>query len=88
MALHELTIIEMAESCGLGEDDVRELVEIGVISVDTTCLVRLRKATRLQRDFELEPSAVGLLLAFIGQIDELEARVRELSAQLQAPQRR
>ena len=82
MAIHEITLIEMAESCGLPEDDVRELVEMGVVSVDAHCLIRLRKATRLQRDFELDPHAVGLLLAFLQQIDELEMRVRELSAQV------
>jgi hypothetical protein len=88
MELHELTIIEMAESCGLSEGDVRDLVEIGAVSVDAACLIRLRKATRLQRDFELEPSALGLLVAFLEHIDALEARVRELSARMQGPQRR
>jgi hypothetical protein len=52
------------------------------------CLARLRTAVRLRDDLELETTAFALVVSFLQRIDELEGRVRELSAQMQAPQRR
>jgi len=51
-------------------------------------VARVRIAMRLRRDLELGTSEVALALSFLERIEELESRVRELNAQLQAPPRR
>lgn len=94
-AQRQVSIIELAECCGLSESDLRELVEIGALSpadveaVEWTfsadCVMRVRRAVRLQRELELDPPMLSVLLAFLERIDALEERVRELSAQLQSP---
>ena len=92
---HEVTLVELAECSGLSEAEVRELVEYGVLSpadeaearwrFSGECVARVRRATRLRDDFELDTPALALALGFLERIDTLEARIRELSAQLQSP---
>ena len=91
---HEITIVELSECSGLSESELRELVEYGALSPTresmfaADCLARLRAAARLRDDLELETTAFALVVSFLERIDELESRVRELSAQVQGPQRR
>jgi len=94
----EVSIVELAECAALTEAEVRELVEYGALapsggeatqwSFSAGCVARVRIAMRLRRDLELGTSEVALALSFLERIEELESRVRELSAQLQAPPRR
>jgi chaperone modulatory protein CbpM len=46
------------------------------------CIVTARAACRLRGDFELDAPGLALALALLGRIHDLEARLRELSAQL------
>jgi chaperone modulatory protein CbpM len=83
---------DLAELSGLSEAEVLELVEYGALApADETSgqwmfgvqsIWIARTAHRLRVDFELEPHAVSLLLAYLDRIRELEAQVRTLRAQL------
>ena len=84
------TVAELARSCGLGADEVRELVDYGalrpiglsgtepVFSVEA--LPALREAARLRRDFDLDLFAVAILLGYLERIGALERQVHLLQA--------
>jgi chaperone modulatory protein CbpM len=87
----QLTLIEVAECCGISEADVRELVDYGALNpsggrpddwaFSAECVVSVRKAARLCHDLELETSAMALVVSFLERIQELEHQVRRLRAQ-------
>ena len=91
-AHHEISFTELAQSAGASEAELRELVEHGALvptdpqSVQWTftgnCVVTVRTARRLRNDFDLDPHALALALAYVARIRELEAELRELRAQL------
>ena len=86
-----LTLVEIAESCGISESVVQELVEYGALTpagsqpsewvFGAECVMSVRKAARLCNDLELETSAMALVVSFLEQIQELEAQVRRLRSQ-------
>jgi len=86
-----LTLGEIADSCGISESVVHELVEYGALkpsggrpaewAFSAECVVSVRKAARLCGDLELETSAMALVISFLERIQELEAQVRRLRAQ-------
>jgi chaperone modulatory protein CbpM len=88
---HEISFSELAESSGLSDAELRELVDYGALvptnlrSVQWTfsgdCVVAVRTACRLRNDFELDPQALAITLKFIVRIRELEAQLRDLRAQ-------
>ena len=92
----EVSIVEVSRFCGLTEAEIAELVDYGALipreptaaelRFSAECLDRLRRASRLCHDLELETPAMALVLSFLERIDTLEAEVRQLSAQL--PHRR
>jgi chaperone modulatory protein CbpM len=90
-----VTIVELAQYSGLGEDVLRELVGFGALApadpdgldFSARCVARVRTAARLSNDLELETPTLALVLSFLERIDELEARLRELNAQLARPAR-
>jgi chaperone modulatory protein CbpM len=87
-----VTVAELARSCGLTADEVRELVDYGglrplplpgtelVFSVDA--LPALREAARLRRDFDLDLFAVAILLGYLDRIEALERQVHSLQAHM------
>jgi chaperone modulatory protein CbpM len=87
-----ITMAELAEVSGLSPDELLELVEFGVlttveeIGTETTfyahCVTTAKTACRLRNDFELDTPAVALTLTLIRQLQELEARIREISARI------
>ena len=91
-AQQELPLPELAELSGLSEAELRELVDYGVIApVDpqaeppvfrADCVVIARTACRLRTDFELDAPGLALALTLLGRIHDLEAQLREMSAQL------
>ena len=91
----ELSIVELAQSSGVSQEMLRELVECGALSLvdprsgtfSGECVVRLRHAVRLCSDFELEEHALALVLTFLERIEELEDQLRQLHAQLPSPRR-
>ena len=86
-----LTLREIAESCGITESMVQELVEYGALTpvgahpgewvFTAECVISVRKAARLCNDLELETSAMALVVSFLERIHELEAQVRRLRSQ-------
>lgn len=86
----EMTLVELADTSGLPETVLRELVEYGALApADRSapewafagdCVSRLRAAARLTRDLELETPTLALVLSFLERIQRLEARVRYLHA--------
>lgn len=87
----ELSLAELAGLSGLSEAELRELVDYGVIApvepqteppaFRADCIVIARTACRLRADFELDVPGLALALTLLGRIHDLEAQLRELSAQ-------
>ncbi len=75
---------EFARTAGLGQDQVRELVEYGLLSaakLDLPTALALREAVRLGNDFDLDLFSTGLLAASIGTIHALQAELRRVQAE-------
>jgi len=93
----EITLVELAETTGLPEEVVRELVDYGALEpageggmawcFRAECVARVRTAARLRNDLELETPALALVLSFLERIQRLEAQVRHLHAQVAPPRR-
>ena len=93
----QVTLVELAESTGLAEAVVRELVEYGALEpaaggtgdwcFSAECVARVRTAARMASDLELETPALALVLSFLERIQRLESQVRHLHAQLAQPRR-
>jgi chaperone modulatory protein CbpM len=93
----QVSIVELAESSGLPEPVLRELVEYGALApadpqapqwvFSGDCLVRVRTAARLRNDLELETPALALVLSLLDEIHRLDREVRHLGAQLSSPLR-
>lgn len=93
-ARETLTAGELSRVCGLSGAELDELIDYGalhplptkqagrVFSAD--CVVPLRAAGRLRRDFDLDLFAVALLLRYLNRIEELEREVKSLRAHLPA----
>jgi chaperone modulatory protein CbpM len=87
-----LSLTQLAELSRLPQEDLLELVACEALvpldpyasepSFGAHALLTARTAARLRADFELDAHGVVLALALLDRIDELEARVRELMAQL------
>jgi chaperone modulatory protein CbpM len=87
-----LSYTELVAAAGVPEQIVREMVSYGVLTphgtdaaswtFTTRSLVVVRKARRLQRDFELDTHAVTVVLRYLERIEALEAQLRSLRAQM------
>lgn len=96
--VQSVTLPELARVCGIRDADVDELVEYGALQplhaapteagrpllFSADCITRLRTASRLRQDFDLDWFAVALLLEHLQRIETLEQQVRSLRAQLPA----
>jgi hypothetical protein len=94
---YQVSIVELADTCGMSETIVRELVEYGALApadpaaepwmFSAEWIGRMRKAARIRADLELETAAFALVLSFLERIDRLEAEIARLGAQLPSPVR-
>jgi hypothetical protein len=84
-----ISIVELANYCGVQELEVRELVEYGALepadaaeplSFKADCAPQVRSALRLCHDLELEAASAPLVLSLLDRIHELEEQLREISA--------
>lgn len=93
--VQSVTLPELARVCGISTADVDELVEYGALKplpagppgedrrlFSADCVTRMRTASQLRLDFDLDLFAVALLLDHIQRIETLEQQVRSLKAQL------
>ena len=91
-AQHEYSLAELVQCSGLSEAELRELVDYGALvptnpqgaqwSFSGDIVVTVQAAGRLRADFELEPQALAMALAFMQRIRDLEAQIGALRAQL------
>ena len=82
----------VVEVSGLSAQELRELIEIGVIQPSnadadnyffhTHCIVLARKARRLRDDFELDTRGLALALNLLRRVDKLETEIAHLRARL------
>ena len=88
----EVTLDELAALSGLPDMTLRELVECGALvphdpegarwTFSARCVVTLRSAGRLGSAFDLDANALALTLSFLERINELEAELHAMRAQL------
>ena len=83
-----LTTVELCRACNASEAHVELWVSEGVLQpsggsreewrFSGRALSRVRVATRLSRDLEINPPGVALALDLLGEIEQLEARLRRI----------
>ena len=88
----ELTFPALAQISGLQENELRELVDCGVITpMDTKAsswsfpadqVILARAACRLRDDFDLDPQGLVVALTLLERVRDLEQRLQQLDAQL------
>jgi hypothetical protein len=91
-ATAEVTWPQLVQATGLAESELRELVQYGALvprdansptwTFEGRWLVVAKAASRLRHDFELDPYAVSVVLGYVERIQQLEAEIRTLRAQL------
>ena len=89
---YEFSLTELAELSGVSEAELREWVDEGVlVPIDPLAeqwyfgadrLVTVRMASRLRKDFELEPHGLALVVTLLNRVHALEAEVCDLRAKL------
>ena len=93
-ASETLSAAELARACGLSDAELQELVGYGAAQplkageggnlFSAGCVVSLRHACQLRRDFDLDLFTVALLWEHLSRIEALEREVRTLRAHLPA----
>jgi hypothetical protein len=70
---------EFARTSGLEPQELRELLDFGLLSsqrLDLATALAVREAVRLKNDFDLDLFSTGLLAGFIERIRELQSQLR------------
>jgi chaperone modulatory protein CbpM len=90
-AIAEVTWAQIVSASGLPESELRELVRYGALvpqnpeaptwTFEARSLVVARTASRIRRDFELDPHAVSVVLCYLERIERLETELRALRAE-------
>lgn len=82
---------ELLAASGLAQEELMELLAIGVFELSGTqpvwtfharTVTLARRASRLRDSFGLNPSGLALALTYLERIETLERRLRELESQL------
>jgi len=86
----EITLRELCQACDTHAEFVIELVEYGVLSprgqapgewrFPGTDLVRIKRAIRLRRDFDLNLSGLALSLELLEEVQHLRRLLAELES--------
>ena len=89
-AIAEVTWQEIVTASGLPESEMIELVRYGAIvprdpdsptwTFEARWLAVAKTASRIRRDFELDPHAVSVVLCYFERIQRLEEELRALRA--------
>jgi len=87
----EVTWTQLVHASGLSEAELTQLVQYGALvprdpaaatlTFESRWLMVARTASRLQREFDLDPHGVSVVLTFVERIESLEAELRALRAQ-------
>jgi hypothetical protein len=88
----EVTWTQLVHASGLTEDELNELVRYGALvprdpaapqlTFESRWLVVARTASRLRREFDLDPHGVSVVLSFVERIEALEEELQALRARL------
>jgi hypothetical protein len=88
----EVTWTQLVHASGLSEEELHELVRYGalvprdpaapLLTFESRWLVVARTASRLRREFDLDPHGVSVVLTFVERIEALEAELRAMRARL------
>ena len=91
-SITEVTWTQMVRASGLSEAELTELVRYGALeprdasastwTFESRWLVVARRASRLCREFDLDPHGASVVLSFADRIESLESELRALRAQL------
>ncbi|MGZ5105575.1 MAG: chaperone modulator CbpM, partial [Usitatibacter sp.] len=78
---YQVSIVELADTCGVTESIVRELVEYGALApadpaaqpwtFGAEWVARIRRAARIGEDLELETRGMALVLTYLERIERL-----------------
>ena len=89
---YELTLAELCELSGLSESELRVLVDFGAIApadpdarewtFSSDRLIVARSASRLRKDFDLDPQGLALAVALLERVRDLEEQLRDLRARI------
>ena len=89
-AIAEVTFTQLVTASGLPESELVELVRYGALvprnpgaatwTFEARSLAVAKKASRLRRDFELDPHALSVVLSYLERIEALEEELRALRA--------
>ena len=86
-----VTLDELIEISGFSKQDISELVDCGALELQSSsdhwifkseCIVTIKKAKRLQDDFELHSSSLLVLITLLEQINTLENEIQNLRLRL------
>jgi chaperone modulatory protein CbpM len=82
------TVDELCRACNVDADWIAELVEHGVIEpigevgadwrFTSLTIVRIAKARRLERDLDLNPPGLAVVLDLLDEIDDLRAQLGKI----------
>jgi chaperone modulatory protein CbpM len=88
----QFSLAELAQLSGIAEADLRQLIDCAALApadpeasealFSAECVITVRTAQRLRRDFDLEAGALALPLLLLARIRSLEAELRALRAQV------
>lgn len=89
-----VTVSELSRVCAMSAAELDELVDYGALVplgraqperlFSAECVMPLRTASQLRRDFDLDLFTVAMLLDYLHRIAALERQLRFLQAQLTA----
>jgi len=89
---YEFSLVELCELSGLSEEELRGLADCGAIApadpeardwtFGADLLVVARSASRLRRDFDLDPQGLAVAVALLERVRDLEEEVRDLRARI------
>ena len=91
-SITEVTWTQLVKASGMDEAELAELVRYGALeprnpnaptwTLESHGLLVARNASRMRRDFDLDPHGVSVVLSFLDRIEALEAELRALRAQV------
>lgn len=86
------SIDELSVACNVDADWIAELVEHGVIEpigrsrsgwkFTSLTIVRVAKAKRLERDLDINPAGLGIVLDLLDQIEDLHAQIKKTQSRV------
>lgn len=84
-----VSLSELSDACNMSTDDLGELVDYGALTplpcnppevrFSAQCLLPLRDANRMGRDYDFDLFTIGTLLGLLGRIDTLERRLQAMA---------